>query len=154
MQKTVHKDKKQAGFSLIELLIVVGLIGVLTFLGLPYFQDFVKYSSLKNDAWRVLSDLRAYRQLAIVEHMNYRFVFDTNANTYSVEQRNALTDAFIQTVSSVKLSNDLVQATNTTFKPKGEASPGSLIVLQTQSGADAIEITVFATTGLAKMLRT
>jgi len=139
------------GFSLIELLVVLGIIGIFTFLGLPYFRSFIGYSSLKKDAWTLLSTLRAYRQQAIIEHYNYRFVFDTGADTYTIEQRDATTDAFIQTVSTVNFTNDLTAATNTTFQPKGNANPSSTIILKEKSSSDTINIEVFSTTGLSKI---
>ncbi|MBU4304289.1 MAG: prepilin-type N-terminal cleavage/methylation domain-containing protein [Candidatus Omnitrophica bacterium] len=147
----MKKSKNRQGFTLIELLIVVGLIGVLTFLGLPYYRPFLQYISLKNDVWTVLSDLRGYRQLAIIEHVNYRVLFNVGSDSYTVEQRDAATDTFIQTVANVTLDSNLIQADDTTFRPMGDAVPASTIVLQGKNPADKITITVYSTTGLARM---
>lgn len=137
--------------SLIELLIVLALISVFSYLGWPIFKPLVSYSSLQNDAWRLLSDLRSCRQLAVVEHLNYRFSFNVSEDSYTIEQRDATTDNLIATISTVPFENDLTQATDTTFRPKGEATAGSTIVLKGKSSSDTITITIFATTGLAKI---
>jgi prepilin-type N-terminal cleavage/methylation domain-containing protein len=139
------------GFSLIELLIVISLIGVLTLLGMPLFSDFIEFSSLKNDAWLVLSDLRSYRQLAIIEHFDYYFDFDVNSDSYIIEKRDSGTGALIETVATRSINNDLAQAIDTTFKPKGQADPAATISIQGKNPSDQITITVFSTTGLAKM---
>lgn len=140
------------GFTLIELLMVVGLIGIVSFLAFPYFKSFFQYSTLKKDTWQLLSDLRSYRQLAIIEHFNYRFVFNTVANSYTIEQHNATTDAYIKTVGTFTMDSDLVSATDTTFRPKGETSQNSTIVINGKKPTDTSTITVYATTGLAKVV--
>ncbi len=142
---------KNHGFSLIELLIVIGLLGVFTYLGMPHLKPFLQYSSLKKDSWTLLSDLRSYRQLSIIEHNNYRFTFDINSDSYTIEQRDAATDAFIQTIGTINLSNDITSATDTTFRPKGEASAASTIIIKGNNSPDTLTINVYSTTGLAKI---
>jgi len=99
----------------------------------------------------LLSDLRGYRQLAIIEHLNYRVRFNVTSDSYTVEQCDAATDTFIQTVANVTLDSDLIQADDTTFRPMGDAVPASTIVLQGKNPADRITINVYSTTGLARM---
>jgi prepilin-type N-terminal cleavage/methylation domain-containing protein len=139
------------GFSLIELLIVISLIGALTLLGMPLFRDFIDYSSLKNDAWLLLSDLRSYRQLAIIEHFDYAFVFDVNSDSYSIEKRDSANGALLETIANRSINNDIVQAIDTTFKPKGQAEPAATINIQGKNPSEQMTITVFSTTGLSKM---
>ncbi len=144
------RKKPKYAFSLIELLIVISLIGIMTFLGMPYFRTFLDYSSLKNDAWKLIADLRSSRQLAIVEHVNYQFVFDVNLNSYRIEKRDAATNALLQTQAAVFLKNNITQAVDVAFRPKGEASTTSNIVVQGENPKEKITITVYATTGLVK----
>ncbi len=149
---TVMRQKKgHSGFSLIELLIVIGLLGVMVFLGMPYYRSMLNYASLKNDAWRILSDLRSYRQQAIIEHKNYHFVFDTAAESYQIREHAAGTDAYIQIVSSVSLENNLIQASDTAFRPTGDASSAAIIIVQGKGFSETITLQVYPTTGLAVM---
>ncbi len=140
------------GISLIELIIVIIIIGVISYLTLPVFRPFLEYSELKKDAWKLLSDLRWYRQLAIIEHNNYKFSFDVNADSYTIDEYDAATNAFRQTLSTVVLENDITQATDTIFQPNGEAVPSSLITIKADKSSDSISISIFSTTGLAKMV--
>jgi len=140
-----------SGFSLIELLSVISIIGVLSLLGIPLFRDYVQFSSLKSDAWKVVSDFRSYRQLAIIEHHNYGFVFDLNNDSYIIQQRDSGTNALIATVATRTLNNDITQAVDTTFMPKGQADPAVQIYIKGKNSADQVIINVFATTGLSKM---
>ncbi len=139
------------GFTLIELLIVISIIGILTLLGIPLFRDFVQFSSLKSDAWKIVSDFRSYRQLAIIEHKNYAFVFDINNDSYIIEQRDSGTNALIEIIATRTLNNDITQAVNTSFMPKGQANNAAEIHIKGKNTADQVIINVFATTGLSKI---
>ena len=143
---------RKQGITLIELIIVIVVIGVISYFTVPVLRPFLDQSKLKKDAWRLLSDLRWYRQLAIIEHNNYKFSFDVNANSYRIDEHDAATNAFRQTLSTVELKNDITQATDTTFQPSGEAVPSSLIIIKSDSSTDSISISLFSTTGLAKMV--
>ena len=143
---------QKKGITLIELLIVIIIIGVISYLSLPVFRPFLEYSGLKKDAWKLLSDLRWYRQLAIIEHNNYKFSFSINANSYTIDEHDAATNAFRQTLSTVVMDNDITQATDSTFRPNGEAVPSSLITIKGNKSSDSISISIFSTTGLAKMI--
>ncbi|MCG2712724.1 MAG: prepilin-type N-terminal cleavage/methylation domain-containing protein [Candidatus Omnitrophica bacterium] len=143
---------QKRGLTLIELVIVISIISVISYFSLPVFRPFLEYSGLKKDAWKLLSDLRWYRQLAIIEHNNYKFSFDVLADSYTIDEHDAATNAFIQTLSTVSLENDITQATDSTFRPNGEAVPSTLVTIKGNKSSDSISISVFATTGLAKMV--
>jgi prepilin-type N-terminal cleavage/methylation domain-containing protein len=140
-----------SGFSLIELLIVISIIGIFSLLGIPLFKDLIAVSSLKKDAWSLVSDMRSYRQMAIIEHHRYGFKFNINNDSYTIEQRDAATNALIATIATRTLSNDIIQAVDTTFLPKGQADHAATILIKGKTSADKVTISVFATTGLSKM---
>ncbi len=143
---------QKKGLTLIELIIVIIIIGVISYFSLPVFRPFLEYSGLKKDAWKLLSDLRWYRQLAIIEHNNYKFSFDVNADSYTIDEHDAATNAFRQRLSTVVMDNDITQAADSTFRPNGEAVPSSVITIKGNKSSDTISISVFSTTGLAKMV--
>ncbi|MBU2063969.1 MAG: prepilin-type N-terminal cleavage/methylation domain-containing protein [Candidatus Omnitrophica bacterium] len=139
------------GFSLIELLIVISVIAVFAFLGLPVFRSYIDYSSLKKDGWILLSNLRSYRELAVVEHFNYKFDFDVNADTYTIEKRDPATGSLIGTITTVSLDNNITGATDTSFSPRGDTDVSSVITIRSNSSSDSLTINVFSTTGLSKI---
>ncbi|EGQ7933620.1 prepilin-type N-terminal cleavage/methylation domain-containing protein [Vibrio vulnificus] len=55
MMKKLNKTKKQQGFTLIELMIVVAIIGVLAAVAVPAYQDYVK----KSEAASALATLKS-----------------------------------------------------------------------------------------------
>ncbi|MCS0029436.1 pilin [Vibrio alginolyticus] len=57
------KQKKQQGFTLIELMIVVAIIGVLAAIAIPAYQDYVK----KGEASSALATLKALQTPAELE---------------------------------------------------------------------------------------
>lgn len=147
-----RSEKSQIqGFSLIELVIVIAIVGVLTLMVMPYFGSFLQYAALKNDSMVLVSDLKSYRQLAIIEHVNYKFAFDINSDSYTIEQRDATTNDLLQTIATVELESDITQATDTIFQPKGNAFPESNIELRGENPSDTISITVHSTTGLVEV---
>ncbi len=70
-----------AGFSLLELLIVVSLIGIMAALALPSLQPNIG-DQLVSGAYVMAADLDYARSLAIANDSEYRITFDSAANRY------------------------------------------------------------------------
>ncbi|WP_158175124.1 pilin [Grimontia hollisae] len=68
--------KKQQGFSLVELMIVVAVIGVLTAIALPAYQNFVK----KSEAGAALATLNALKT-NIEDHISSKGTFPDSTGT-------------------------------------------------------------------------
>ncbi len=74
MNKQLRKNSKQKGFTLIELMIVVAVIGVLSAIAVPQYQNYVKRSA----AGAALSTAKAL-QTNVEEYIAFDYVFPANS---------------------------------------------------------------------------
>lgn len=70
----IKKDKK--GFSLVELIVVVTIIGILAAIGVPQYNRFIAKSRVRRAATELLQNIRLARTMAIKENRNYLIVFN------------------------------------------------------------------------------
>lgn len=75
------RPRQSAGFSLIELLIVVSIMGILAAVALPSFNPGI-HDQLQSAARIVASDLAYARSLAVANNSQYRITFDAARNRY------------------------------------------------------------------------
>lgn len=76
----------QRGFSLPELLVAVGLLGILSAIAMPFFIDTIRNSDFNAAVRQVASDARSARSLAVSKGGSYRL--QTQDNSYRLERRN------------------------------------------------------------------
>ena len=123
------------GFSLVEVMIVVALIGIVATIAVPNFQNYVRNRNLKTAAQEISSEFFVTRQRALAESRNYRLVFDVGNNRYTTEEETAPGTWTVRQTKQVAASaaaNDGIvidAATETTFnfQPRGTiSSPGTI----------------------------
>ena len=78
----VHHSR---GFSLVEMLVVVGLVGVLSLVSVPAFMNYQRTSQIRAATRVIAQDLRNCRQLAITRNLLVRFEI-TGTNQYKTFQ--------------------------------------------------------------------
>lgn len=138
------KTDNQLGFSLIELIIVVAIIGIMGTIAASTFQSYVNNSNLRTAARDLASDMANTKQRAVSEGLTYRMTINTGNNSYTIEQGNAAGTAF--TVLTTKRptafgANLTINSTNYAsniiyLRPRGTTSAGN-IVLQNSRGSTA-----------------
>jgi prepilin-type N-terminal cleavage/methylation domain-containing protein len=77
--------KKQKGFSLVELMIVIGIIGIIIAISTPNIVTGLPKYRVKSAARDLTSKIRKARSIAVKEHRNITIVFDTANNRYSID---------------------------------------------------------------------
>lgn len=73
-----------SGYSLIELLIVVALVGLLAAMAIPSYRDLLARSQIRSVATEVASELRRARQLAMARRERLRVRVDVAQQTLTL----------------------------------------------------------------------
>ncbi len=70
--------RKQGGYSMVELLVVLGIIAILTVISLPYLVNYSKMYKSEDQAIKVMDLMRETAQLALNRRRTVRFELDRN----------------------------------------------------------------------------
>lgn len=90
MSKGMKKyAKESSGFSFVELMVVIALIGILSAIVLPGFLRSLPEKRLKNAARNLYADMQRARLLAVKENRTVRIRFDTTDNFYYLDDDNS-----------------------------------------------------------------
>ena len=73
---------KKAGFTLVELMVTVCIIGLIAVLSIPGFTRFRQSWKLNGDADQFASTIRTARAAAVMKNINAIFTFDMDNSTF------------------------------------------------------------------------
>ena len=82
------RKRSDTGFSIVELLTVVAIIGIIALVVVPNFGQYMRAGKLKSAMRQLTFDIRSARQRAVSRNdfTRVRFTFSTNASSYIVEE--------------------------------------------------------------------
>ena len=81
------RSRAQAGFTLVEVMIVLAIIGIMAAIGIPSFKDLVPRIRLNNNTMVLANEIAAARVRAISKSTDFRITFNPDpANTYAIEK--------------------------------------------------------------------
>jgi prepilin-type N-terminal cleavage/methylation domain-containing protein len=83
--RTNRKDRGVKGFTLVEMLIVVGIIAVLLTIFPSMFTSFRQRTNLREAAGALAEGMKLAKQRAVAENVNYTVTFDINNNSYEIK---------------------------------------------------------------------
>ena len=128
---SVNHKNSASGFSLIEMLIAIGIIAMIAAISTPFYRSFVLNMDLKAAARDLASDLRYAQQQAVTTQINQQVFFYPSQNYYNVI--NASTSAIIKTrriQSPITIQSVTSLPSNTvTYIPTGAATSSGIITL-------------------------
>jgi prepilin-type N-terminal cleavage/methylation domain-containing protein len=132
---------QQKGFTLIELIIVMGIMGILATIAAPHFQNYIGNQNLKTAARGITSDFFATREKALSENVRYRITFDQASNSYTIARGTAAGAPYVdqQTklmtsyASYIKVDADQVVF----FQTRGTVTACNFTISNTNNGSVA-----------------
>ena len=146
--------KYQKGFSLIELIIVIGIIAILSTFAVPAFLKYNANANLKSATGEITSDILRQKEKAISENRKQRIVFNIVAgpnDSYKLQERNAADTAYVdsqtKTLGSFGSNIDITNAAflhgaNVYFQTRGTVDNGSLTLKNNRNSTATITVNI------------
>lgn len=96
----------KAGFSVVELMVVLGIIAILSVISLPYIVNFKKVYKSEDQALKVIDLMREANQLAITRRRTMRLEIDLTDNSILIiDENGADADTMIKEIPLEKPSD-------------------------------------------------
>ncbi len=76
--------KKETGFSMVEIWVVLGILGIIAVFAIPSYRYWMVTYRVNAAARNLFSDMQVARMRAISERCDYMICFDTGNNGYAV----------------------------------------------------------------------
>lgn len=146
------------GFSLTELLIVVGLLGVIAAIAVVSMSGLSGSIKYKNTAWGISSQLRLAKQMAVTNNREERVEFGIAAGQYRLTEGNLSAGSTVWTEVKpwTAIDQGVTWATgaacngtadvNIKFNPNGTADAGTVCV-KDSGGAVKYTVEISSTSG-------
>ncbi len=78
--------KSQNGFSLVEVLVVIGILSIMVGIGMTQLHRYVQNNNLKAATREIQGDFFEAKERSISENRMHRVVFDVANNTYEIQR--------------------------------------------------------------------
>jgi len=151
---SVGKACGNDGFTLIELIIVVILVGLLAALGAPAIGNSLSSLRLNTSARRLAAVLRNIRSKAIADKQNYQIAFNPEGKSYTYPTESGNKSVALGRgvkIKEVSQADEVQEELTLFFYPKGNSNGGEIILENERE--QAFRIVVEAISGRVKIRR-
>ena len=127
-----HSTNRNKGFTLIELMVVVGIISLLLALSLNGIYNLIQWNKLNTGAALLSSELKNTQSRAFYEGVYYKLQFWPTLDRYRTYKQTELIDDII--LKDIDLFNTNFIDNNLYFYPNGVPSMGGTVTLKNKRG--------------------
>ena len=145
MLGTTQRRDRRAGFSMLEVVLALVILGLLASLGLPFIRPQSGATALRARAFEIVSLLRADRNAAIQSGRVSTIVVDAQHGRI----RSGRSGGEIALSAPMSLRLVPQAATGLAFYPDGRAVEGEIALL---SGSDVVRITISGPTAMVSVM--
>ena len=97
--------KKNKGFTLMELIVVCGIIALMSAISIPYLRKYQPSLKLSAESKELAGNLRLAQQLTITEQVPYQILFNFSGNSYSLLR--LIAPSTTETISTINLDPEV-----------------------------------------------
>ena len=118
--------RKRSGFTIIELIIVIAILGILTAVGVPNFLSWLPKYRLKSAARDLYSNMQLAKMAAIKANGNCSVTYSSNPDQYTVSLLNktVVLGDYGSGVNFDGPNNETFAVTTITFNSRGTSNQG------------------------------
>ncbi len=141
------KIRKNKGFTLIELMIVMAILGIVLAIAAPNFTKYLHNTNLKNAVRDLAGDIHNTKQTAAAQAVHYEMIFDNTNNKYEIKKcgSNSTDPCNVKTADKspasvagyIAIDSLTYPSSKISFQPRGTISPSGSITLKNDKGSTA-----------------
>lgn len=155
--------KRTAGFTMLEMMIIVVIIGIVAAMAVPSFYNTIPRLKARTEARNILNFVRLARSKAVSDGSQYGVYIDTNTRQYILFKDTINPAQMIYNtgdsvvVGPETLDPDVVLTSSTftnntvIFVPTGGASQSGSFTLDNTDGGSSYTVSVLSSTGKSKL---